>query len=239
MGDSGHFRVHLWSLSLSLPPAALAQAASLLAPREAERAARFRFEGGRHRAIAGRGQLRAVLGRCLGADPAALEFSYGPQGKPALAGVWSGSGWHFNLAHSADVAVLAVTRSGPVGVDVERIRPLTDVGRLVSRFFSPREDAAFRALPEDQKADAFFRLWTRKEAWLKATGEGITQSLARVEVSFLPGEPARLLSLPQGPAALCRWRLHDLDCAPGFVAALAVVADAGPMHPEPPGVFSP
>jgi 4'-phosphopantetheinyl transferase len=215
----------------------MAQAASLLAPGEAERAARFRFEGGRHRAIAGRGQLRAVLGRCLGADPAALEFSYGPHGKPALAGVWSGSGWHFNLAHSADLALLAVTRSGPVGVDVERLRPLADAGQLVSRFFSPREDAAFRPLPEDRKAAAFFRLWTRKEAWLKATGEGIAHSLDRVEVSFLPGEPARFLSLPEGPAALSRWRLHDLDCAPGFVAALAVVADAGPIHRESPEVF--
>jgi 4'-phosphopantetheinyl transferase len=232
------FQVHLWSLSLNLPAAALAQAASLLTPHEAERAARFRFAGGRHRAIAGRGQLRAVLGHCLGADPAGLEFSYGPQGKPALAGVWSRSGWHFNLAHSADLALLAVTRAGPVGVDVERLRPLTYAGQVVSRFFSPREDAAFRVLPEDQKPDAFLRLWTRKEAWLKATGEGITQSLGRVEVSFLPGEPARLLSLPEGPAALCRWRLHELDCAPGFIAALAVVAGAGPIHREPGEIFS-
>ncbi len=231
------FQVHLWSLSLNLPPAALAQAASLLAPQEAERAARCRFKSDGNRAIAGRGQLRAILGRCLGADPAALEFSYGPRGKPALAGVWSRSGWHFNLAHSADVALLAVTRSGPVGVNVERIRPLADLSQLVSRFFSPGENAAFQALAEDQKPDAFFRLWTRKEAWLKATGEGITESLGRVEVSFLPGEPARLLSLPAGAAALSRWRLHDLDSAPGFVAALAVVADAGPIHRESGEVF--
>ncbi len=239
MDDPADLRVRLWFLSLNLPPAALAQAASLLAPHEAERAARFRFEHGRRRAIAGRGQLRAILGRCLGADPAALEFSYGPQGKPALAGVWSRSGWHFNLAHSADIALLALTRSGPLGVDVERIRPLPDVGRLVSRFFSPGENAAFQALAQDQKPDAFFRLWTRKEAWLKATGEGIAQSLGRVEVSFLPGEPARLLRLPEGPAAVSRWRLHDLDSAPGFVAALAVVADAGPIHRESGEVLGP
>ena len=239
MDDPGHSRVHLWSLSLSLPPAALAQAASLLAPSEAERAARFRFEGGRERAIAGRGQLRAILGRCLGAEPAGLEFSYGPRGKPALAGVWSGSGWHFNLAHSSDRALLAVTRSGPVGVDVERIRPLREVGPAVSRFFSPRESAAFQALVAEQKPEAFFRLWTRKEAWLKATGEGITESLDRVEVSFLPGEPAQLLSLPGGAAALSGWRLHDFDPGPGFAAALAVVAGAGPIQRESPDVFGP
>jgi 4'-phosphopantetheinyl transferase len=168
-----------------------------------------------------------------------LEFCYGPQGKPALAGVWSASGWHFNLAHSLDLALLAVTRSGPVGVDVERIRPLRDVDQLVSRFFSPRESAAFQALPAEQKPDAFFRLWTRKEAWLKATGEGIAESLGRVEVSFLPGEPARLLSLPGGPAALSGWRLHDLDPGPGFIAALAVVAGAGPIQRESPDVFGP
>lgn len=239
MDDPGHSRVHLWSLSLSLPPTALAQAASLLAPSEAARAARFRFEGGRARAIAARGQLRAILGRCLGAEPAGLEFGYGPRGKPALAGVWSGSGWHFNLAHSSELALLAVTRSGPVGVDVERIRPLREVDQLVSRFFSPREDAVFQGLAAEQKPEAFFRLWTRKEAWLKATGEGITESLGRVEVSFLPGEPARLLSLPEGAAALSAWRLHDLDPGPGFVAALAVVARAGPIQRESPEVFGP
>jgi 4'-phosphopantetheinyl transferase len=233
MDDPGFLGVRLWTLSLRLAPHALARAQSLLAPDEAERAARFTFEDGRHRAIAGRGQLRAILGRSLGADPAALEFAYGPRGKPALAGPWAGAGWHFNLAHSGDLALLALTRAGPVGVDLERIRPVTDSTRLVSRFFSPREDAAFRALPEEQKPAAFLRLWTRKEAWLKATGEGITQSLGQVEVSFLPGEPPRLLSLPGGPEALSGWRLHDVDAGPACVAALATVAEAGPILLEP------
>lgn len=232
MDDPGFRGVRVWVLPLKLAPDPLARAQRLLAPDEAERADRFTFQDGRHRAIAGRGQLRAILGRCLGADPAALQFAYGPRGKPALAGPWSGAGWHFNLAHSGDLALLAVTRSGPVGVDVERIRPVTDASRLVSRFFSRREDAAFRALSEDQKPAAFFRLWTRKEAWLKATGEGIAESLGQVEVSFLPGEPARLLGLPGGPEVLSRWRLHDVDSPPGSVAALAAVAEAGPIRLE-------
>ncbi len=232
MGDPAPSAIRVWTFSLRLAPDALARAQALLAPDEAARAARFTFEDGRHRAIAGRGQTRAILGRCLGADPAVLEFTYGPRGKPALGGPWTHAGWHFNLAHSGDLALLAVTRSGPVGIDLERIRRVTDANRLVSRFFSPREDAAFQALAEDQKPAAFLRLWTRKEAWLKAIGEGIAESLDQVEVSFLPGEPARLLSVPGGAEVLSRWRLHNLESRPGYFAAVATVAEAGPIQLE-------
>ncbi len=229
MDETAESEVHVWSLSLGLTPAALADAASLLDPAEAERAARFRFERDRHRFIAGRGQLRAILGSCLKADPAGLQFGCGPQGKPVLAGAGSRANWHFNLTHSADLALLALTRCGPVGIDVERIRPMTDAGRLVARFFSPRESAAFQALPAEQQPAAFFNLWTRKEAWLKATGRGLSQSLALVEVSFVPGEPARLLGLPGGAEALLRWRLDDLAPAPGFAGALVAPAQAQPQ----------
>jgi 4'-phosphopantetheinyl transferase len=104
---------------------------------------------------------------------------------------------------------------------VERVRALDDADELVARFFSPRETAAYRELPSDQRPIAFFNLWTRKEAWLKATGEGIAHSLNQVEVSFLPGEPTRLLRLPRASDALPNWNLHDLSPAPGFAAAVA------------------
>ena len=196
-----------------------------LAPAERERAARFHFPRDRNRFIAGRGALRQILGRYLQTDPIKLQFTYGPHGKPALAQGAEESGLQFNLAHSGGLALLAVTRSGKIGVDLERVRALKDAEGLVTRFFCPREIAAFQGLPEDQKPAAFFNLWTRKEAWLKAIGEGIGHSLNRVEVSFLPGEPARLLTLPEGPHAAARWNLRDLAPAPGFAAALAISGD--------------
>src|SRR5262249_48669543 len=121
-----------------------------------------------------------------------------------------------------DLALIAITRLGAIGVDVEQIRPVADAGELVERFFSPRENILFTALPDNQKNAAFFNLWTRKEAWLKATGEGIAHSLNRVEVTFLPGEPAQLLALPEKPGLISDWTLRALTPASGFVSAVAL-----------------
>jgi 4'-phosphopantetheinyl transferase len=216
--------VQVWAASLQATAEDLETFTGTLSPTEAERVKRFRFEPVRRRFIAARGLLRAILARCLQADPCALAFEYGALGKPRLAGAWAGSGVHFNLAHSADVALVAVTRTGEVGVDVEEVRVLKDADELVQRFFSAREQAAFRVLPEEQKPLAFFNLWTRKEAWLKATGEGIGRWLSAVEVSFLPGEPSRLLSLPAQAAAPGPWMLRELVPAEGYVGAVAVAA---------------
>jgi 4'-phosphopantetheinyl transferase len=163
-----------------------------------------------------------VLGGYLKIEPSAVPFDYGPQGKPMLAGRLAESGLHFNLAHSEDLALLAVTTAARIGIDVERVRPLADAEVLVARFFSRRESAAFRKLPEDEQPKAFFHLWTRKEAWLKATGEGIAHSLHQVEVSFLPSEPARLLSLPPGWDSAGAWSLHHLEPALHFAGAVAI-----------------
>ena len=212
----------MWAASLEAGPAALAELAATLSPAELERAARFHFEGHRNRFVAGRGLLRTLLGRCLEADPRDLDFAYGPNGKPSLAGAFGDSGLHFNLAHSEDLALVAITRAARVGVDVERVRSLPDAAELVVRFFSKRESEVFRKLPAERQPAAFFNLWTRKEAWLKATGEGIGHLLSQVEVSFLPGDPARLLSLPKHPAGEMSWSLQDLVPKAGFVAAMAL-----------------
>jgi len=217
--------VHVWAAGLDVSPRELTQLATALSAAEQERAARFRFERHRNRFIAGRGWLRAVLGSYLSAEPGALEFAYSAQGKPALGADFAGTGLSFNLAHCQDLALLAVTRLSQVGVDVEQVRPLADAEDLVSRFFSQRESSLFRKLSEAQKPAAFFNLWTRKEAWLKATGEGIAQSLHLVEVSFLPGDQARLLHLPEGLGGQKAWSLHELVPALGFAGALAVGAE--------------
>jgi 4'-phosphopantetheinyl transferase len=210
--------VNVWAVPLDLSAEEVAACLSVLDSSEKERAARRRFEPHRKRFIAARGSLRMVLGRYLQKRPNEIEFAYGPHGKPSLQ--FPHSPIEFNATDSDDLVLIALSTAGPVGVDVERIRAVRDADALVKRFFSARENDLFRKLSNDQKPAAFFNLWTRKEAFLKGTGEGIGHSLNRVEVSFLPGEPAAFL-----PGAtlegLTGWSLHALNPADGFAAALA------------------
>jgi 4'-phosphopantetheinyl transferase len=216
--------IHVWATTLAAPPSVLENFATTLSPEEKERAYKFKFEKHRNRFIAGRGALRAILAPYLRANAAKLRFVYSANGKPALAEEFAGDGIHFNLAHSEEMVLVAVTRMGAVGVDVEGVRPVKDVEELVARFFSQRESEAFRKVSDDQKPAAFFNLWTRKEALLKATGEGITRSLSLVEVSFLPGEPARLLAISGDAAKAAEWSLRELAPAAGFTGAIAIQA---------------
>jgi 4'-phosphopantetheinyl transferase len=215
----GEAEVHVYSFSLAQPQQVLARLASLFSVDERERACRFHFEVHSSRFMAGRGLLRLLLGHHLDTEPAGLNFTCRPAGKPELDPPHSGL--HFNLAHCEDCALLAITRLGPLGVDLERVRELPDFEELVGRFFSVREATAFARLLPAQKPRAFFNLWTRKEAWLKATGDGIAEGLDKVEVSFLPGEAARVLALP-GDDAPEAWTVRELQFAAGFVAALAI-----------------
>jgi 4'-phosphopantetheinyl transferase len=216
--------IHVWASPLTVTANALANLHATLSSEEKSRAEKFKFDQHRNRFIAGRGLLREILGRYLQISPGKLDFNYSENGKPAFAPGFPSAGIHFNLAHSDDLALIAITRIGPVGVDVECVRPIKNVDELVARFFSPRENKAFQNLPADAKPTAFFNLWTRKEALLKATGEGITRSLSLVEVSFLPGDPARLLAVSGDPAEASEWTLHDLSPATGFTGAVAIQA---------------
>jgi 4'-phosphopantetheinyl transferase len=216
--------IHVWATTLAVPADKFAALAATLSPEETERAHKFKFERHRNRFIAGRGALRGILGPYLRAHPADLRFIYSANGKPALAEGFADAEIHFNLAHSEDLALVAVTRAGRVGVDVEGVRPVKNVEDLVARFFSQRENEAFQKIPDDQKPAAFFNLWTRKEALLKATGEGITRALSLIEVSFLPGEPARLLAISGDAALAAQWSLRELSPATGFTGALAIQA---------------
>jgi 4'-phosphopantetheinyl transferase len=214
--------VHVWATHLDLPSETLPRLAAILSNQERERATRFRFETHRGRFIAARAVLRSILAKHLDCEPDDLQFEYGPNGKPILTAPFADSNLSFNLAHSEDLALIAVTRLGPIGVDVEKIRPMTDADALVARFFSPRETALFQKLPAAQKNAAFFNLWTRKEAWLKATGEGIAHSLNRVEVTFLPNEHARLVALPESSGPSEAWILRELLPARDFIGAVAL-----------------
>lgn len=214
--------VHVWATSLAVAPAVLETFAATLSPDETARANKFKFDKHRNRFIAGRGALRAILARYLNTAAADLRFAYSENGKPALTGDFGGI--HFNLAHTEDLALVAVTRIGLIGVDVEAVRPVKNVDELVARFFSKRENELFQKVPEEQKPAAFFNLWTRKEALLKATGEGITRSLSLVEVSFLPGEPARLLAISGDEKKAGEWSVRDFSPVAGFVGAIAIRA---------------
>lgn len=217
----GEGEAHVWSISLRAGAEELSRLTGALQPSELARAERFRFEHLRIRFLAGRASLRLLLGQYLDRPAREIGFVNGPHGKPELAAGPGSACVHFNFSNSENLGLLAVTRVGSVGVDVEQLRPVRDAQALVARFFSPRENREFSALPEAEQPAAFFNLWTRKEALLKATGEGIAHSLNQVEVTFRRGEPARLLALPRGESP-DRWCLKHLDPAPAFVGALVV-----------------
>ncbi|MDQ2106326.1 4'-phosphopantetheinyl transferase family protein, partial [Azospirillum isscasi] len=193
---------------------------ALLSPDETARAARFATAELRSRCVLRRGLLRHLLGRILGCAPATLAFAYGPMGKPFLPG-----GPAFNLADCKDDVLIAIAPGGEVelGVDIERLRRVPDAAGIAERFFAPEERAAFAALPGALRDEAFLNGWTRKEAFIKATGQGLSTPLDRFAVELAPGRPARLLSLDGALEAgnAADWSLFDLRPAPGTVAALA------------------
>jgi 4'-phosphopantetheinyl transferase len=219
-------QVDVWRASLDPPAPVVAALAGTLAGDERARAERYRLERDRRRFTVGRGLLRAILTRYLGGTPDALRFRYGPLGKPALveeSGGGAGPGdLTFSVSHSADLALYAVARARRVGVDVERLREDLATGDLARRFFSPAEAAAIASLGPALRTPAFFRCWTRKEAYVKARGEGLSVSLESFDVSLRPDEPAALVASREDPREPSRWALVDLPVGPGAVAALAV-----------------
>ncbi|MBI5877499.1 MAG: 4'-phosphopantetheinyl transferase superfamily protein [Chloroflexi bacterium] len=212
--------VHVWRVALDGP--LNAAAANSLSSAERERAARFHFVRDRERYIAAHGALRAILARYLNADPAALVFAAGSYGKPYLVD----QALSFSLSHSGEMALVGVALEHEVGVDVERVRAVADLAAVAARFFSLVELSVWRALPAPAQTVAFFACWTRKEAYMKARGEGFALPASSFDVSLAPGEPARLLAVQGDAAEAARWSLVALDAGAGYEAALAF---AGPM----------
>jgi 4'-phosphopantetheinyl transferase len=212
--------VHVWRIALAVPDAEQAERAAVLAPDERDRAARFHFERDRRRWTAARGAVRAVLAGYAGVPATSLAFRVGAHGKPALDGPAGRKGLDFNLSHSGDLALCAVTRGRAVGVDVEAVRPDFATGEVARRFFAPAEVAALEALPPGDRVEAFFACWSRKEAYIKARGSGIALGLDRFAVSLAPGRPAALLTTQDEPAAAARWRLVALAPGEGYAGAL-------------------
>ena len=215
--------VHVWRATLARSPVELARLSALLDDEERSRAGRFRFPVHRDRFVAGRGVQREILARYLGADPAALRWRQAAHGKPELDGPAAAGGLRFNVSNAEDGLLVAVARGRELGVDLEPLRPMPDGAEIARRFFSAPEIEVFDAIPTEGRDLAFFTCWTRKEAFIKAVGEGLSMPLDRFDVTLAPGEPARLLRTRGGdPAEVERWTLRELDAGPEWVAALAV-----------------
>jgi 4'-phosphopantetheinyl transferase len=206
---------------LDLRPPAVEALSRRLCEAEQRRAARFRFARDRRRFIVARALLRELLARRLGAAPEAVQLAYGARGKPRLAPPLAASGWCFNLAHCAELALYAFARNREVGIDLEEVRAFAEADAVAARFFSRCENAAYCALDPHARPLGFFNCWTRKEAVVKALGDGLHMPLDSFDVSLRPGEPAAILRMDSTAGARCGWRLESFAPAPGFVAALA------------------
>ncbi len=218
--SSGEIHVHY--TMLDAPPGRIAALRELLADDEKARADRFRFTRDHNRYVIAHGWLRSILATYLQMHPRAIRFTYTPFGKPQVENAPSGLDLRFNLSHADKVALLAVARDVTLGVDVEQIRldfPALDVAE---HFFSEQERSVLAAVPPAVQHEAFFNAWTRKEAYIKAIGEGLSHPLADFDVSLIPGAPAQLLSTRPDPSEAGRWSLASFSPYPGYIAAVAV-----------------
>ena len=219
--------IHVWLLALDLPEAELRRLGRLLSADEAARAERFVHISDRWRYVAAHGFVRLVLAAYLGISPDAVAFRSNSDGKPRLA---HPERLRFNLSHSRRRGLLAVSANREVGVDIEEIRDVGDIEDLAKTCFSPVEQVALAALPAAQRRWAFFAGWTRKEAFLKALGEGLSRPLDSFDVSLAPGEPARLLRVEGMPSAPESYAVRSLEPAPGYIGALVVDGNQASVH---------
>lgn len=209
----------VWQVGLDVAPAYLARLVALLSVDERERMGRFHLAPHRHRYAAAHGQLRLILSAYLACSPAQLQFVTTTYGKPALT---NGGDVCFNLSHAGDQMLVGVVRGRAIGVDMEQIRPDLATSEIASHYFSRVEQGAFQAVPDAQKSQAFFNAWTRKEAFIKAIGEGLSFPLADFDVTLVPGEPARLLAVRGSTETAARWQMWGWETRDGYAAAVVV-----------------
>ena len=214
--------VHVWSVRLDLGPERVQQLLEVLSPDERERGDAFRFAYLRRRHVVARGVLRQLLGAYLTADPSSLRFHVGPFGKPSVLERLAGMSLSFNVSHSAELALIAVARGRELGVDVEHVRAIEDADAIAERYFCAPERDELRSSQGHAKTERFFTYWTRKEALLKATGDGLSLPLDRVDVSIVQRGQSWTIPVLDGSRATRHLTLVDLKPAVGYAGALAV-----------------
>jgi len=211
--------VHLWRASCEIAPARIAAMRGELSSEERARADKFYFARDRERSTITYALLRRLIAGYTGAAPDQVRFSAGPYGKPGLAAP-ADAPLRFNISHSGTQIYYAFALGRELGVDVEQERDNIGYEQLADHSFSPHERAALLALPAHQRKRAFFACWTRKEAYIKARGEGLSHGLDRFDVSL--DEPARLLATRDDPLNAGRWSLFSIPAPPTYQAALCV-----------------
>ena len=211
--------IHIWEFRSEMPVSRAEDIAALLSPDERERAARFHFQRDSQRYTMTRARTRAILGAYLQSDPGKLKFKYSAREKPSLAD--ESADIRFNVSHSGDHAMVAVAIGREIGIDIEQIRSDVEFEKLAERFFSPGERKFMRNLADDKKLRAFFRLWTCKEAFLKAHGTGLSRPLSSFDVS-LEDCPGQLLRIKGDAGEENRWSLVELESVSRYPAAAVV-----------------
>jgi 4'-phosphopantetheinyl transferase len=214
--------VQLWRVDLEAIRSQESRWQELLSSDERNRAARFHFAADRQRFVASRAWLRTILAAFLATEPSELNFSYSKNDKPSLGAARAGSDITFNVSHSGGIALYAFARLREIGVDVEQIRRDFDVESIAHRFFSASEQKYLAGLPESEKVEAFFRCWTRKEAYIKATGEGLSLPLSQFDVSLAALETNALLATRPDSAEAEQWMIREVSGGAGYSAALCV-----------------
>lgn len=215
--------IHVWLVTLDAPQSVVDALRINLSPDELERAAKFVFERHRHRFIVGRACLRILLGGYLGRPPAKLEFHYGPCGKPELAHRESQTGLRFNLAHSKSTALVGVASKQEIGIDVEHWRNMTDGKDIAERFFAREEIEQLNSLQPERWQQGFFACWTRKEAYIKARGEGLSVPLNEFAITVRADNRVAILHSDIDPKDVDRWSVQELQ--PGAECSAAVVVE--------------
>jgi 4'-phosphopantetheinyl transferase len=212
--------VQLWRADLGVLAPQESRWHRILSADERRRAARFHFAKDRQHFAAARAILRLILTGYLEINPDQIDFRYSQKEKPYLAGRCSQSGIMFNVSHSGEVALYAFSRGIELGVDVERIGREIEVESIARRFFSESEQRQLSNFPAAERVEAFFRCWTRKEAYIKAIGEGLSLPLSHFDVSLQPDSEDALIATRPDSSEAKRWLLREVPAGPGYIAAL-------------------
>jgi 4'-phosphopantetheinyl transferase len=222
-------QVHVWRANLNLPTTTIEELATILSSDEIARANKFRFTKDKNRFTAARSVLRQLLGNYLQISPGKLEFEYSNRGKPRLSASMPNSCLQFNVSHSHEYALYGFIYDQAIGVDIEYLREMSDAVKIAERFFSPREFKLIASYAEEEQHQVFFKFWTAKEAYLKATGTGLASSIADVEISLDHTECPKLLAIQGNQTTAASWSMYS--CIPE-IDYLATIAVATPITPQ-------